>query len=111
MSRTKDGEACQSIDRKFLLHSAGFSQALDLLAKHRASVHALPTELPALDAALHGGVPTGSITELVGRSGNGKTQMCITLTVSACVSTFLRENLPRSVLAFVSSRVRAISFF
>ena len=35
--------------------------------------------LSALDDALGGGVPTGSISELVGPAGAGKTQMCLTL--------------------------------
>lgn len=48
---------------------------------------ALRTYLPELDTALQGGIPHGSITELVGRSGNGKTQMCLTLTTHACVTT------------------------
>ncbi len=39
--------------------------------------------LSALDSALGGGVPTGSITELVGPAGAGKTQFCLTLAVAA----------------------------
>ena len=39
--------------------------------------------LRALDSALGGGVPTGSITELVGPAGAGKTQFCLTLAVAA----------------------------
>ena len=41
--------------------------------------------LYALDKALGGGVPTGSISELVGPSGAGKTQMCLTL-ACACAA-------------------------
>ena len=43
----------------------------------------LPTGLPAVDAALRGGVPAGSITEVVGPAGLGKTQLCLTLSVAA----------------------------
>jgi len=43
----------------------------------------LPTHLAALDLALKGGVPTGSISELVGPAGAGKTQFCLTLAVAA----------------------------
>jgi RAD51-like protein 1 len=39
--------------------------------------------LRALDSALGGGVPTGSITEIVGPAGAGKTQFCLTLAVAA----------------------------
>ena len=41
--------------------------------------------LDALDKALGGGVPTGSISELVGPAGAGKTQMCLTL-ACACAA-------------------------
>jgi RAD51-like protein 1 len=40
------------------------------------------SHLPALDDALGGGVPTGSISELVGPAGAGKTQLCLTLAVA-----------------------------
>ena len=43
--------------------------------------------LRALDSALGGGVPTGSITELVGPAGAGKTQFCLTLAVAAAAPT------------------------
>ena len=43
--------------------------------------------LRALDEALGGGVPTGSITELVGPAGAGKTQFCLTLAVAAAAPT------------------------
>ena len=39
----------------------------------------LPTGIVDLDAAMGGGIPTGSLTELVGDSGVGKTQLCLTL--------------------------------
>ena len=41
--------------------------------------------LAPLDDALGGGVPTGSISELVGPAGAGKTQMCLTL-ACACAA-------------------------
>ena len=41
--------------------------------------------LDALDKALGGGMPTGSISELVGPAGAGKTQMCLTL-ACACAA-------------------------
>ncbi|KAL7536374.1 hypothetical protein ACHAXR_010633 [Thalassiosira sp. AJA248-18] len=43
----------------------------------------IPTGLPTLDAHLHGGVPIGSITELVGRAGVGKTHLAQQLCVLA----------------------------
>ena len=45
------------------------------------------SHLPALDKALGGGVPTGSINELVGPAGAGKTQMCLTLAVATAAPT------------------------
>ncbi|CAD7698549.1 unnamed protein product [Ostreobium quekettii] len=40
---------------------------------------------PVLDDLLHGGLPCGSITEIVGESGVGKTQLCL----QACLSVQL----------------------
>eukprot|EP00249_Psilotum_nudum_P008364 c21224_g1_i1 orf=30-1523(+) len=50
-----------------------------------AAAAALPTTLkcglgcPVLNTFLHGGIPCGSITELVGESGSAKTQLCLQL--------------------------------
>lgn len=55
--------------------------ALDLLSA--AERRCLPTGLYEIDAALRGGVPAGSITEVVGPAGLGKTQLCLTLSVVA----------------------------
>jgi RecA/RadA recombinase len=46
-------------------------------------VRKIPTGLATLDACLLGGIPTGSITELVGRAGVGKTHLAQQLAVSA----------------------------
>ncbi|CAD7697991.1 unnamed protein product [Ostreobium quekettii] len=43
----------------------------------------LPTCIQELDTALRGGIPSGSLTELVGPAGVGKTQFCLQLSVSA----------------------------
>eukprot|EP00536_Pseudo-nitzschia_multiseries_P008586 jgi/Psemu1/325273/estExt_fgenesh1_pg.C_2200006 len=43
----------------------------------------LPTSLPSLDRILHGGVRLTTVTELVGRSGVGKTQLAFQLCVTA----------------------------
>ena len=32
-----------------------------------------------MDSSLKGGIPAGTVTELVGHAGAGKTQMCLTL--------------------------------
>ncbi|KAK9840539.1 hypothetical protein WJX81_000352 [Elliptochloris bilobata] len=41
-----------------------------------------PSGLQVLDAALRGGVPCGSLTELVGPAGVGKSQLCLMLAAS-----------------------------
>ncbi len=46
----------------------------------------IPTGLPTLDSCLRGGIPVGSIVEVVGRAGTGKTHMAQQLTVSAAAS-------------------------
>ncbi|CAI5996271.1 unnamed protein product, partial [Closterium sp. NIES-64] len=43
----------------------------------------LRLDLPALDAALAGGLPCGAITEIAGPAGAGKTQMCMQAAVMA----------------------------
>ncbi|XP_033736018.1 DNA repair protein RAD51 homolog 2-like isoform X2 [Pecten maximus] len=43
--------------------------------------HFFQTSLPDLDNVLHGGIPTGTITEISGPAGCGKTQFCLMLTV------------------------------
>ncbi|KAM5273625.1 DNA repair protein RAD51 homolog 2 [Ctenodactylus gundi] len=47
----------------------------------------LPTTLPTLDEALHGGVACGSLTEITGPPGCGKTQFCIMMSVLATLPT------------------------
>ena len=61
--------------------------ALDMLQSSltRPYTH-LPTGLPLLDSSLHGGIPAGSITEIVGPAGLGKTQFCLTLSIMAVQS-------------------------
>ena len=56
-----------------------------------ADLNHLPTQLDALDEALYGGLPLGTITELVGAAGVGKTQVSMTIfkatqTVPFCFS-------------------------
>ena len=51
--------------------------------RHPVRVRKIPTGLATLDACLLGGIPTGSITELVGRAGVGKTHLAQQLAVSA----------------------------
>lgn len=43
----------------------------------------LPTTLSALDEALHGGVACGSLTEITGPPGCGKTQFCMMMSILA----------------------------
>ncbi|KAL8233783.1 hypothetical protein R6Q59_019883 [Mikania micrantha] len=45
----------------------------------------LPTHLKGLDAALCGGLPFGTLTELVGPSGIGKTQFCLKISLLAAL--------------------------
>nr|XP_051682302.1 DNA repair protein RAD51 homolog 2 isoform X3 [Oryctolagus cuniculus] len=47
----------------------------------------LPTSLPALDEALRGGVACGSLTEITGPPGCGKTQFCIMMSILATLPT------------------------
>jgi RAD51-like protein 1 len=64
--------------------------ALDLWHRRSAASH-LRTALPPLDAALHGGLPSGSVTEIVGPAGAGKTQFCLAMCVTACLDAAAEE--------------------
>jgi RecA/RadA recombinase len=64
---------------------------------------ALCTGLTELDEALRGGIPRGSITELVGTPGAGKTQMCISL-AAMTVCSKLHGGLDGSVLYIDAER-------
>jgi len=55
------------------------------LYRQRAGSGRLSTLVPPLDAALSGGVAVGSITEIVGPAGLGKTQFCLGMCISACL--------------------------
>nr|XP_011724744.1 DNA repair protein RAD51 homolog 2 isoform X8 [Macaca nemestrina] len=49
----------------------------------------LSTTLSALDEALHGGVACGSLTEITGPPGCGKTQFCIMMSILATLPTHM----------------------
>ncbi|XP_025104918.1 DNA repair protein RAD51 homolog 2-like isoform X2 [Pomacea canaliculata] len=57
--------------------------ALDMLKRRKQVKGFLSTSFPDLDHVLHGGFPSGTITEIAGPSGCGKTQFCLTLAVLA----------------------------
>ncbi|XP_060085718.1 DNA repair protein RAD51 homolog 2-like [Ylistrum balloti] len=48
--------------------------------------HFFQTSLPDLDKVLHGGIPVGTITEISGPAGCGKTQFCLMLSVQCTLS-------------------------
>eukprot|EP01138_Halocafeteria_seosinensis_P001405 gb/GECG01001441.1/.p1 GENE.gb/GECG01001441.1/~~gb/GECG01001441.1/.p1 ORF type:complete len:273 (+),score=22.28 gb/GECG01001441.1/:1-819(+) len=50
--------------------------------------HAIRTQIPLLDGALHDGIPLGSITELCGPAGLGKTQFALSLSVITLTDNF-----------------------
>uniref|UniRef100_A0A1D1ZUF8 RecA family profile 1 domain-containing protein n=1 Tax=Auxenochlorella protothecoides TaxID=3075 RepID=A0A1D1ZUF8_AUXPR len=57
-----------------------------MLRQQGDAAHPLPTRLPDLDRALHGGFPCGSVTEIVGPAGLGKTQFCLAAAADICCS-------------------------
>jgi len=59
-------------------------QAATLLQQQRDSV--LPTRLRALDAVLGGGIPSASLTEIVGAAGVGKSQFNMMLSALAATT-------------------------
>ena len=65
--------------------------ALELLQRTQGSLSYLRTLLPPLDSALLGGLPAGSITELVGPAGLGKTQFCLGMCIIGCLDRLADE--------------------
>ncbi|XP_066132492.1 DNA repair protein RAD51 homolog 2 [Saccopteryx bilineata] len=63
--------------------------AYEIKARSSAALSpaSLPTTLSALDEALRGGVACGSLTEITGPPGCGKTQFCIMMSVLATLPT------------------------
>ncbi|CAI9721343.1 repair RAD51 homolog 2-like [Octopus vulgaris] len=64
--------------------------AAQLLQKRKLKTNTCPffaTSLPDLDKVLHGGIPIGSITELAGPAGCGKTQFCMMLSLLSTLPT------------------------
>ncbi|KHJ48301.1 Rad51 [Trichuris suis] len=57
--------------------------ASSLLEQYVNSTQSIVTFCESLDAAIGGGVPLGQMTEFVGPSGMGKTQLCLQLAVDA----------------------------
>jgi len=57
----------------------------ELVQRRAKQTTHLPTFLPLMDAALRGGISASAITEFVGPAGIGKTQMCLMLSVIACM--------------------------
>ena len=49
----------------------------------------LPTRIPSMDRALGGGLSRGSLSEVVGPAGVGKTQLCLTMAAVAGLSSEL----------------------
>ncbi len=61
--------------------------ALALCARAAVARPRVRTALPPLDAALGGGLPPGSVTEVVGPAGAGKTQLCLAVCAAACAGS------------------------
>jgi DNA repair protein RadA len=64
------------------LVGSGFISALELYQKRKGMIRCT-TGSKALDKLLAGGIETQAMTELVGEYGTGKTQICLTLSVTA----------------------------
>eukprot|EP00958_Prasinococcus_capsulatus_P028430 scaffold6702_cov390-Prasinococcus_capsulatus_cf.AAC.6 len=60
-----------------------FQRVFEIYQGRAQSHNFLPTDLAPLDVVLRGGIAAGSITELVGPAGMGKSQLCKLLAVNA----------------------------
>ena len=63
-------------------HGTPFDTAASLRDWHAEHATPVPTGCGALDALLGGGVMFDSLTEVMGRSSTGKTQLCFTAAVA-----------------------------
>ena len=61
------------------------TSGLELLLRQKQSATLISTGDAALDAALKGGFLCGEVTELVGESSTGKTQLCHAAAASAAM--------------------------
>ena len=79
------------------------SSPVNLCLENCKQIRYLPTNLPGLDHALKGGIRIGTVTEVVGRAGCGKTQLALQLCTVAArygqgavyVDTERKVSLPR----------------
>lgn len=78
-------EECQELVRRISVHCAPSpTSALALLQGSSYSPRRhLPTGIPSLDKCLRGGFRIGTISELVGRAGAGKSQLAMQMCVMA----------------------------
>lgn len=76
----KDHDEAQSVakgaDGNSTTHGSAFRHTLPTLASQWSTISTLD---PILDASLSGGIPTGTITEIAGEAGAGKTQLLLAL--------------------------------
>jgi RAD51-like protein 1 len=90
--------APKSISALGLLHKKRPPSAANSDVTTVVSDSYLPSGLTSLDAAMHGGLAVGTITEIVGPPGIGKSQFCM----NVCVQLLLR-NISRYPQSFPNS--------
>ncbi len=69
--------------------SSSSSFRSDSRKRERDSSH-ISSGVPGLDSLLHGGWRQGSIVDICGRPGTGKTQLCLTTAINTIASAMLR---------------------
>eukprot|EP00050_Salpingoeca_kvevrii_P013927 m.31741 g.31741 ORF g.31741 m.31741 type:complete len:189 (+) comp5396_c0_seq2:31-597(+) len=74
-------EVAQIRDKAAAVLAGRSRTAWDLWIARQKAASKLPTTLPALDAALRGGLICGTITEVAGPCGCGKTQFCTMMSI------------------------------
>ncbi|NXD86425.1 RA51D protein, partial [Halcyon senegalensis] len=84
-------KALVAVRRVLLAQFSAFpANGADLYEELKSSTAILPTGSPSLDQLLDSGLYTGEVTELVGATGSGKTQVC--LGIVASVSLDLKQH-------------------
>ncbi|CAF0835759.1 unnamed protein product [Adineta steineri] len=76
-------DAKQILEKLFSILTIQSKNVYDMLIQ--TSFSYIPTKLPSLNRYLNGGLRRGSLIELCGSWGSGKTQFCLHLTAQCCL--------------------------
>ncbi|NXE10999.1 RA51D protein, partial [Lophotis ruficrista] len=99
-------KALVAVRRVLLAQFSAFpANGADLYEELKSSTAILPTGNPSLDQLLDSGLYTGELMELMGAPGSGKTQVCLGIAASVCLSLKQHVLFLDSTGGFTASRL------